>query len=284
MEYLSYRPGPPLEGLVENLWSLKDAPPHAHERILPSGTLELVINLHEDEFRIYGDASGAAPARFRGAVVSGAYRRPFVIDTGAHASVMGVHFAPGGALPFLGAPPGHLADTHVDLEALWPRQASELRERLCEAPSPRRRFRILEAALQARLAQVLTPHAAVRAALARLARPRLTIAEIAREVGLSHRRFIQLFTAEVGASPKLFARLLRFQRALAVVREARSVSWAALALDCGYYDQPHLIRDFGEFSGLSPAGLRDHRSDPVKANHVALSHDAGQIFPIRPAM
>jgi hypothetical protein len=106
LEVLSYRPVPPLKGLVENLWSLSDAPAHTRERIMPSGTIELVINLDEDEFRIYGAAGSKPPKRFPGAMVSGAYSGPFVIDTREHASIMGVHFAPGGALPFLGAPLG----------------------------------------------------------------------------------------------------------------------------------------------------------------------------------
>jgi AraC-like DNA-binding protein len=278
LEYLSYCPRPALDGLVENLWSLSDAPPHARERILPSGTLEMVINLHEDEFRIYDVAERLPPKRFHGAIVSGAYRGSFVIDTEEHASVIGVHFAPGGALPFLGAPPGHLADTHLDLETLWPGQASELRERLCEAQSPAKRFRILENVLVARLGHPFKHHGAVRAALEHMARPGLAIAEVANRVGLSHRRLIELFTAEVGVPPKLFGRLLRFQRAMAAVQEARSVDWAELAIGCGYYDQSHMIKDFGEFSGFSPTDLLRHRSDRVKVNHVALPDRVGSNF------
>jgi AraC-like DNA-binding protein len=270
VEYLSYHPGPPLDDFVENLWSLSDAPPHARERILPSGTLELVINLDQDEFRIYDTAESRPPKRFRGAMVSGAYRGPFVIDTKEHASVIGVHFAPGGAVPFLGAPPGYLADTHLELETLWPRQASQLRERLCEAQSPTKRFRLLEHALLARLRSPFKHHGAVRAALEYVARPGVAVAEVADRVGLSHRRLIEVFTAEVGVPPKLFARVQRFQRAMAVVQETRWVDWGELAVRCGYYDQSHLIRDFGEFSGFSPADLFRHRSDRVKVNHVAL--------------
>jgi AraC-like DNA-binding protein len=274
VQFQSYCPAPPLAGLVESLWSLSDAPPHARERILPSGTLELVINLHEDQFRIYDVDAQRPPRRYRGAIVSGAYRGAFVIDTEEHASVIGVHFAPGGALPFLGAPPGELADTHVDLETLWPRQAGELRERLCEASSPIERFRILEHVLIARLAAGGAPRPEVRAAIEHLSHPRRPVAEIADLVGLSHRRFIQLFTAEVGTSPKVFVRLQRFQRAMAAIQQGRSVNWAALALGCGYYDQSHMIKDFGEFAGFSPAELPGLRSAQVKANHVALADDA----------
>jgi AraC-like DNA-binding protein len=278
LEYLSYRPGPPLEGFVENLWFLSDAPLHARERILPSGTLELVINLHEDEFRIYDAAELRPPRRFTGAIVSGAYRGPFIIDTEEHAAVLGVHFAPGGAVPFLGAPPGHLADAHLDLQTLWPGQASALRERLCEARSTAKRFRILENALVARLRRPFKHHGAVRAALEHIARSALAVAEVADRVGLSHRRLIELFTAEVGVPPKLFGRLQRFQRAMAIVQQARSVDWAELAVGCGYYDQSHLIRDFGEFSGFSPVDLLRHRSDRVKVNHVALPDRARSNF------
>jgi AraC-like DNA-binding protein len=270
LEYLSHCPGPPLDGFVENLWSLSDAPSHARERILPSGTLELVINLHEDELRIYDAAESQTPRRFPGAIVSGAYRGPFVIDTEEHASVIGVHFAPGGAAALLGAPPGHLADTHLDLQTLWGEQATQLRERLCEAGTPPKRFRVLEDALVSRLRHPFEQHRAVRVALEQIARPGATVAEVADRVGLSHRRLIEVFTAEVGMPPKLFGRLQRFQRAMVVLQRPASVDWAELAIRCGYYDQSHLIRDFREFSGFSPADLRRHWSDRVKANHVAL--------------
>src|SRR5882724_6321299 len=66
MQYLTHVPRPPLSTFVAYLWSLRDAPAHALERIVPSGTLELVVNLYEDELRIY-DAEGAAYRRHAGA-------------------------------------------------------------------------------------------------------------------------------------------------------------------------------------------------------------------------
>jgi hypothetical protein len=92
MRFTAHTPPPPLDRYVEYFWSLADAPPHARERIVPSGTLELVINLREDEFRIYDPDSPARPRRHGGAAVSGAYGRSFVIDAAQHASVVGVHF------------------------------------------------------------------------------------------------------------------------------------------------------------------------------------------------
>ena len=271
MEYHSYCPGPPLEGFVESLWSLSDAPPHARERILPSGTLELVINLHEDEFRIYDASESLPPRRLRGAIVSGAYHGPFVIDTKEHAYCDRGSLRAGRrrAIPRRSARTARrCASGYGDAVApagLGAPRALVRGALACQALSYPRD------ALVARLGHPFKHHRAVRAALEHIARPGMAVADVADHVGLSHRRLIELFTAEVGVPPKLFGRLQRFQRAVAVVQEAPSVDWAQLAVRCGYYNQSHLIRDFGEFSGFSPAGLLRLRSDRVKASHVAPS-------------
>src|SRR5690349_9821974 len=87
MQYSIHRPRSPLNGPVDYLWALNDAPAHARERIVPSGTMELVINLDEDELRIYDPAAAREGCRrFRGALVSGCYSAPFEVDTREHAS------------------------------------------------------------------------------------------------------------------------------------------------------------------------------------------------------
>ena len=270
MLYLVRTPAPPLSQFVANLWCFSDVPPHARERIVPSGTLELVINLHEDEFRIYGAVDAAPYRRFSGAIVSGAYGSFFGIDTREHASVIAVHFKPGGALPLLGVPPGALADRHVDLEALWGPAARELRERLCAAAGAEDRFRILEEELVARLSRPFKRHGAVPVALELLGRNGTSVSEIAADVGLSHRRFIEVFAAEVGMTPKLFARVRRFRRAWSLAQRVESPDWSLVANECGYFDQSHLIRDFAAFSGFSPSELLRRPSARVKDHHVAV--------------
>lgn len=246
-----------------------DTPPHPRERILPSGTIELVINLCDDEIRIYDPSHHHLCKRFSGVVVSGAYSKIFVIDPVQHASILGVHFRPGGAFPFLGAPAGELADTHVDLATLWGPLAVQLRERLCAA-TPAQRFSLLEEALVSRLRHPPERHGAVSVALDTFGQTgaEVRVRDVARRVGLSHRRFIQVFAAEVGLTPKLYCRIRRFQRAQALVRKATAPDWAAVAVECGYFDQSHLIRDFWAFSGLSPVAYLNQRSEHVMPNHV----------------
>ncbi len=271
MQYRAYRPGPPLADFVEYLWALRDAPAHSTERIVPSGTLELVVNLREDALRIC-DTETRDWRRYSGAVVSGAYRRFFVIDPRDHASIVGVHFRPGGAWAFLGVPPRELSDRHVDLDMLWGRPALDLREELCAARTPRERFALLEGALLSRLVDDRPGHPAVPFAVGQLARPGVTVGEVAADVQLSRRRFIQVFTTEVGMTPKRLSRVLRFQRASELARRIGAPDWGRLARACGYFDQSHLIHDVTEFTGTSPRQLGP-ASEEVKELHLAVAEE-----------
>jgi AraC-like DNA-binding protein len=252
--YHAYTPSSPLANYVECFWACLDVPFHRPVRILPSGTIELVINLCEDEVRIYDSAQSDRCTRHSGAVIAGPYKGCLLIDPMHHSSVIGVHFKPRGAFPFLGAPADELVDMHIDLDALWGRMAVELRERLCAAKTINQRFALLEEALIARLQHAPRGHDAVSIAMVKFnqAEGRARIQDVARRIGLSQRRFIQVFAAEVGLTPKLFCRVRRFQRVRELLRKIAAPDWTRVAAQCGYCDQSHLIRDFQALSGLSP--------------------------------
>jgi AraC-like DNA-binding protein len=254
----THRPRRPLSRFVESIW-LHDGPLVAHrrERVLPTGSMELIFDL----------CSGAGA----GSLVNGARSTSFVIETGRATSVMGVDFAPGGAFPLLGAPAGEFQDALVPLEAVWGRKAAEIRERLADAPTAGRKFAILESALIDRAACAPEPHPAASVALEAFLGSAETpsVGSVARRVGLSPRRFIQVFRDRVGLSPKLFCRVRRFQRVLPATEGRPRVDWAAVALSCGYADQAHLVRDFRAFSGLNPtAYLAARGQNPI---HVPLA-------------
>jgi AraC-like DNA-binding protein len=269
-----YKPQPPLSKFVDNFWlyEAQDADPQI-ERILPTGTLELVINLRQNELRFYDAERPENCSRFSGAIISGASGRG--LTPAAEAFIIGVHFKPGGAFPFLGLPAGDLADTHVDLETLWGSSARRLRERLSESRTSAERFRLLEEALVRRLCDGVEKHYAVAAALEMFGKNQAgpIVREAAKYLRLSQRRFIQVFKAEVGMTPKLFSRIQRFQQTRTFIQQHPSPNWADLALDRGYFDQSHLIREFLEFSGLSPADyLTRHKSFIEHDRHVKSNH------------
>lgn len=250
----------PLAAFIERFWYFSGAPAHRKEWVVPSGTIELVFNLNENELGFYDTEQAGNYKGFSGAIFSGAHTRPLIVDSREH--VVGVHFKPGGAFRFLGVPAGELADTHVDLELLWGKFTQDLREQLCAAANPAERFRVLERALAARLEHTLEEHRAVRAALEIFGRDpgEVRTRDLAAHLGLSQRHLIKVFSNQVGVTPKLFGRVQRFQRALDLTRRSSAPDWADVAVACGYYDQSHLIHDFQRFSGSSPTEFHRQRS------------------------
>jgi AraC-like DNA-binding protein len=256
-----HSPGPPLSRFVELFWYYAGVSlPHKQERLLPQGTVELVIDLR---------STRQGSQRFPDSVVSGPHSRFFIIDTACQAEVIGVHFKPGGAFPFFKLPADELQNQHVALEDLWGARASELRERVLAAATPQAKVEVMERILVAQAFRGFERHPAVGFALQEFRRPELpAVGVVTEQIGLSSRRFIQVFSQEVGLAPKLFCRVQRFQQVVSKVQNGQDPDWTEIALDCGYFDQAHFIHDFKAFSGLSPSAyaalMTEHR------NHVPL--------------
>jgi AraC-like DNA-binding protein len=271
MQFALRRPEEPLAGFVQLLWLYEGyVRPHAKERLLPDGSMELVINLSEDEVRVWDRRDLTRYERLDGAVMVGPHSEYFVIDTAEPQSILGAHFRPGGAFPFLGIPADELHGLQVSLRDLWGGFARELRERLLAVGSVEARFDLLEAALLRQVSRPLALHNAVGFAVREFQkRPERAVNEVCADTGLSQRRFIELFRQQVGMAPKQYCRVRRFQRIIAGVPEGVPVDWAAVAADLGYCDQSHLIHDFRSIAGISPGvweGLRtEHR------NHLPLA-------------
>ena len=271
MEFRHQTPRPPLSDFIQLLWYWEGpARPHSHERLLPDGSMELVVNLSEDEVRIYDRVDHRKFEKLRGATLMGPHSDFFVIDTAEQRHVIGVHFKPGGAFPFLPLPADQLHGLHISLEDVWGRWAGELRERLLEVETLADRFRILEAALLARMWRPLERHPAVAFALHQFRGGPKTrsIGDVTEATGLSSRRFIELFRHQVGLTPKLFCRVRRFQEVVQRVAPGRPIDWTDVALSCGYFDQAHFIHDFRAFAGISPTRYAELQTEHT--NHVPI--------------
>ncbi|PTL76797.1 AraC family transcriptional regulator [Vitiosangium sp. GDMCC 1.1324] len=172
-----------------------------------------------------------------------------------------VRFKPGGAYPFFGVPMSELTDRIVSIDTLWGADGTRLRHELAEAPSIAARMQVLEDALTERLRRgdVFEPASAhvVRRAIRVMTDatepPRVEV--LARELGLSARQLRRAFDEVVGVSPKEFARVVRFQRAVRASERAATPDWGAIAAAVGYYDQAHLISDFRALTGTTPSAF-----------------------------
>jgi AraC-like DNA-binding protein len=267
--YCSYQPGPPLDRFIEQLWYWDGIPgPHAKDRLLPTGSASLIINLEEDEVRDYKGEHDDVVHRFPGAVLVGAFSRYSVIDTREQRRVLGVSFHPGGMWPFFDPAAEEAHNDHISLQDLWGSAGGTLRERILAAPTPYAKMRLLESELLRRAVRPLQRRAELDFALRclTLAPEEHTIATLSERVGLSTRRFARLFTLEVGMTPKLYARIKRFEH---VVRRMHTpgLDWGELAQSCGYFDQSHLIRDCRSMSGFTPGELAARHQG---SNHIPL--------------
>ena len=240
--------------------------PPRRERILPSGDISLMVNLHEDEFRTY-DAEGRV-RRVRGAMLAGPRATHTVIDTAEQRCTVSVSFTPGGASAFFAMPLSEACDQLVELGDVWGRDGELVRERLCEASSPEATLRRLEAILLDRLVGPTAPDPAIGFAAAAFDRG-CAGAQVASRLGLSPRPFVRRFRAQLGLTPKRFSRVRRLQRVLVDVHPGGAIDWADVAVKHGYFDQAHLINDFRELTDITPAAYA--ASVGCHRNHVPLA-------------
>jgi AraC-like DNA-binding protein len=250
------KPDAPLSEFVDFFWIYDGyLPTQMRERLLPTGTMELVFRLDD-----HGRAASA---------VSGPRSEFAVIETSRPFSAIGVHFKPGGGFPFFGVPGRDLHNSAVPLDAVWSRSAASIRDRLWEATTPERRFRVLEQALLERVQGRVNRHPGVHYALKAFDQSNgvCTVNDVVERLGISPRRFIDLFRGEVGMSPKVFCRNRRFNEALKRIEQRPDVDWLDVALSCGYFDQAHFNHDFRAFSGITPSTYLRYRA---ARTHVAV--------------
>ena len=159
---------------------------------------------------------------------------------------------------------------------MLPRRARELPAQLAACSHWEERFALLDEVFAAGLADAGCPPP-TSLGLDALARThgRAPIGWICDQLGRSRRYLATRFREQIGLPPKTVARILRFDRAVALL-ERGDVSLAQLAFECGYYDQAHLTRDFREFAGTSPAKLL-----AATLPTAASSPSAGHIRPRR---
>ncbi|HKT25879.1 MAG TPA: helix-turn-helix domain-containing protein [Terriglobales bacterium] len=269
--YLTYVPKPPLSQFIELFWLYEGyTQPHAKERIMPDGSMQVIINLLENEIKTYHPHDPESFDRFSGAILAGPRSKFGIVDTASQRSLIGIHFKAGGASRFLKMPVNELENTDVSLECLWGIHGNDVRNRLQEAESPEAKILVLERCLMERAVKPFHRNPAVDHALQLIndGSPCQSVAGIAAKVGISRRRFIQVFSDEIGLTPKLFCRLHRFQRVLHAIHAVKDVDWVDIALAHGYFDQAHFNHEFRAFSGITPSAYLKHRTEHL--NHVPL--------------
>jgi AraC-like DNA-binding protein len=260
---VSGSPDPSLRGAVRGYEGYVETMARPlRRRELPSANITVIVNFGSP-YRLLDPATPDDPTRGVeqvGSFVAGLDDRFAVVESNGAANCLQLNLAPLAAYRLFARPMSDLARQVVSLDELLGAQAALLTEELAALPSWGRRFDRLERVIARRLVEAPAPSSEIIWAWRQLARSggQVAIATLSAELGWSARRLIAHFREQVGLSPKLTARLLRFQRAAAGVT-TDVVDWGAFARQHGFYDQAHLINEFQQFAGDTPPGLARRR-------------------------
>lgn len=255
MDYLELLPAPPVRRFVRCYWFLTGAAtpggPTA-DPALPDGSPELIINL-ADPFRAV--PRGRPPELQPVTMLVGQITGPFAVEPTGRIDLVGVRLEPFGAVGLFD-PMTALTDRWADGNDIPSARLTDARAALQQAGTAEARAALLDHHLGRVLAEGRQPDPRVEAAVGaiRATHGATPLDRLAQELGTTPRNLQRLFRHDVGITPKLLARITRFQRVLGAWR-TDPTTLARVAAECGYFDQSHLIRDFRDFAGAAPAGF-----------------------------
>jgi AraC-like DNA-binding protein len=230
MRYREQSAGAGLDRWVECIWWIEAGAAITGHAVRPDGCIDILYS-----------AEG-------GLQVVGAMTSEQRFDLPAGARTLGVRFRPGMAAAFLKTPAAELTDLVVPLEEFWGARAKELASQVAEAQSP---GEILIGALRV---PEESPNGVQRAIeMLTASHGEADLVCVAHQAGMSERQFRRRCLDESGLGPKQLSKVLRFRRACALGQGG--LPWGLVAVEAGYFDQAHLIRDFREFTGSTPVSV-----------------------------
>ncbi|MFI6944013.1 helix-turn-helix domain-containing protein [Streptomyces sp. NPDC050418] len=225
-------------------------------RIVPTGRAVVLISLGEPFAQVHRVAGGGPELSVVGSLVGGLEDGPRIADHPGGQEAIRLELSPLGAYRLFAVDMRELTNRVVELTEILGPRAGQLVERMSATRDWGTRFDLLDAALLTRLGEGPEPAPEVGRAWQLLSRSGGTIpvARIAQDIGWSHGYLVRKFTQQVGLTPKMSARVLRFHRAMGLMIRG-PVDLGAVTAACGFYDQAHLNREFRALAAITPGQL-----------------------------
>ena len=255
MEFTPHAPSGVLASALEGMFHFRDYnPEHAVERIIPDGTIAVVIELDGQTRHILDNDTHVAVQACEGSWVSGLFSNYLSITPLPQGELIAFRVHAGHAAPLLGVPVSQFNDRVVPGVDVFGTKIVDLRQAILSASTAVDKLRQLEDWLHAQWSHDLkVPQYVTRAIEMIVSEPAIaTLKRVHAKSGVSSKHLADLFKRFVGPTPKTFQRIMRFSAAMALVAQQKNVAWADVGAECGYYDQAHFIRDFCRFSGFTP--------------------------------
>jgi AraC-like DNA-binding protein len=233
--------------------------------ILPGTEISVVVNFGD---RWAAGRSLATSALLPRVAVVGPVTQTRILRIGARVLAIGAVLPATHGQRAFGVPPAHLVDQIVPLDDLWNRSEVEVLFESLSALPLRSRLSALCRVLVTRIAGSFdrVGHAASRAIAIRGGR--VSIEEMAGRYGSTRQQFARRFSTATGMTPKMFARVTRFQFLIHALLSTDVSEWASVAANVGFYDQSHMINEFREFAGASPTVFFQPHGDTADAPNL----------------
>ncbi|MBI5594404.1 MAG: AraC family transcriptional regulator [Deltaproteobacteria bacterium] len=263
MNYREYPPAEPLSPFIRCYWTLEVTPtqPFLERMFLTGGGHELIVNLGGTFTVIDGQLPDSVfpggSCFFIGSMSRAKWGRTF-----DRCHLFGVCFKPGGAALFQPTPANELTDRCIDIADIRGSRSRIFADRIIDTDvKTDSRIEFLNRYFLKSLGGLSSRYPYLERAVFQIRETggRIGVECLARKIGVSRRNLERLFIHHAGLTPKKFCRLYRFRTILGRLADSKS-NWASIALDAGYFDQSHLIRDFNRFTGYSPAAYMDRIS------------------------
>jgi AraC-like DNA-binding protein len=264
----SASPLPPLRPYLERYtgYRLEGFPPGVH-RGLPSRHLTFILSLGDPVAVTAMPDPGHPPVALTAFVAGLADGAATIVHDGTQHGIS-LDLTPLGARALLGVPAGELAGMCVGLDDVLGSPARELVDRLASVEGWPARFAELDRFLLARLGRraLPPPGPGLMTAWSRVVASggAVGIGRLAADLGWSRRHLGERFRAEFGLTPKVAARVVRFERARWLLARSDRPPLAEVAVRAGYYDQAHLNRDWRELAGCTPTVWLAEELPPVR--------------------
>lgn len=276
MVFEKYIPHFPLSNYIENIIYHEGYDPnHTITRFLPDGNTEIIIDLTDTPKYLYDSETFKEIQSCHQAWVSGIRTESIFIPSGRQSRMFVISFRKGCAYPFYPMPIDEITNYVIDADLIFGSKIFELRNRLLEADTLQAMFTLLEDFFYLLAGDKIQSSISTKcidfAVDKMLEDPSpLQLKALAQKIGYSQKHFIQLFTKQVGISPKAYTSILRFQKAITEVELEfkKKINWNSIAFNSGYYDQAHFNRDFKQFAGITPGNYLAQKGDFL--NYVPL--------------
>ncbi|MCE7040356.1 helix-turn-helix domain-containing protein [Dyadobacter sp. CY312] len=249
----TFAPHQDLTALVKCYWTLESPKEKTPRRnaIVPDGCMKMIFH-YGDVYRHYSENGDCTtlPRCF----VIGQLTRHYEVEPAGETGTFFVCFHPNGFLPFATMPIKEMENTAVPLDKLFGSDGQEIAEKILYAGTTQERIDLIETFLFNRLADKNTADFIVKSTIETIltANGQLTVDELSRKTNTNRRQLERKFSATVGLSPKQLSKTIRLQATLKTLLTQKVTSLTGLAYEGEYYDQAHFIKDFKEFTGITP--------------------------------